>query len=349
MIEEKKGRKIFTMKKSFRVLVIIIFILFMINIYSNLINNIQKESVCGDGTLSKECSLRKPYFCESGILIEKAYDCNCPELLTRTRDSCVSKYQTNPKNVTLKYVLRGEEKEINFTVYQSMADYLSKLSRSIYYYGDDKPSHADFKLKNINEPEQRELLLPLLTEIQNIAESEEDQMRIAVSLVQNIPFGQSGEVVTSYGQEINYSRYPYEVLYDHEGVCGEKSELLAFLLREMGYGVVFFYHQLENHESIGIKCPLKYSLDDTGYCFIETTGPSIITDSKIEYNGIGKLYSKPEVIFISDGNSLGNNLYEYKDVQRLISLRDNGVSMFSLGKLKKLKEKYGLSEIYRAG
>ena len=149
-------------------------------------------------------------------------------------------------------------------------------------------------------------------------------------------------------RSINYSRYPYEVIYDNEGVCGEKSELLAFLLREMGYGVVFFYNKLENHESIGIKCPKKFSLDDSGYCFIETTGPSIITDSEIEYEGVGKLSSKPELIPISDGDSLGDDLYEYKDAKELINLRSNGINMFSSGKLEKLKEKYGLVELYRS-
>jgi len=336
------------LKKHSTILILILFVLCLVASFS-IFKVFNKIPTCGDGTVYDECLSRQPYFCENGILVEKASVCGCSNFTVMRDDSCFSKYQTNPKNVPLKYVLRGEEKKINFIVYKGMDSYLSKLSRSIYYSGEDKPSRADFKLKNINEQEQRELLLPLLTEIQNIAETEEDQMRIAVSLVQNIPFGQSEEVVTSYGQKINYSRYPYEVLYDNEGVCGEKSELLAFLLREMGYGIVFFYHQSENHESIGIKCPLKYSLDKTGYCFVETTGPSIITDNEIEYNGVGKLYSKSEVIFISEGNSLESNLYEYNDAKRLIGLRDNGASMFSLNKLKKLEEKYGLGEVYGGG
>lgn len=306
------------------------------------------ERVCGDGTAYGECSLRQPYFCERGVLLENASVCECPEILAVNGSSCLSKYQTEPKNVTLKYILRGNEKEIKIIAYNGMVDYLSELPRTIHYSDGEEPSHEDFKLTRINELNQREFLLELLTRIQNAADSREDQMRIAVSIVQNIPFGQSEKVTgldSLFG--INYTRYPYEVLYDNEGVCGEKSELLAFLLREMGYGVIFFYHQPENHESIGIKCPEKFSLDNTGYCFIETTGPSIITDNEIEYVGSGKLYSNPEIIFISDGDSLRDDLYEYNDAKDLIELRNNGVTMFTIGKLRRLRDKYGLVDIYR--
>ena len=74
-------------------------------------------STCGDGTLYDECSLRKPYFCEEGILIEKASVCGCNEGLIINGNNCLSKYQKHPKNITLKYVLRGEKKEINFKQY----------------------------------------------------------------------------------------------------------------------------------------------------------------------------------------------------------------------------------------
>lgn len=349
--------KIKYLKKDMLLLILLLcFALFFIlsshfSEYSNgseYFNKIETPK-CGDGTSYNECSSRQPYFCERGILVKNALICECPKTLTKEGDACFSKYQVGPKNIVLKYVLRGEEKEIKIIAYKGMADYLSELPKTIYYSEGEEPSRADFKLRDINEPNQKEFLLELLTRIQNIADSKEDQVRIAVSVVQNIPFGQS-EKTTSFGpiREINYSRYPYEVIYDNEGVCGEKSELLAFLLREMGYGVVFFYNKLENHESIGIKCPKKFSLDDSGYCFIETTGPSIITDSEIEYEGVGKLSSKPELIPISDGDSLGDDLYEYKDAKELINLRSNGINMFSSGKLEKLKEKYGLVELYRS-
>lgn len=329
------------------IFVVLIFILIMGNGFLNKIRNDKETLFCGDGTPYDSCSLTKPYFCSEGFLEPRASACGCSDILIKQEEHCVSKYQTDSKIIELNYILRGEKRVIDFPVYRGMADYLSELSRSIFYGSGETPSRVDFKLKNIDEEEQRELLLPLVKKIQDITNDEEDQVRIAISLVQNIPFGFSEkEVKLGGGRTINYSRYPYEVLYDMEGICGEKSELLAFLLRELGYGIAFFYHAEENHESLGIECPVEQSLGETGYCFIETTGPSIITDDSIEYIGGVVLNSEPEVIPISTGASLGENLYEYDDAKIMKKLREGGFLLFKKLRLNRLKEKYGLIEEY---
>lgn len=355
MIDQKEGRKrnLFFTQKFFIIGIIFLFLLTLIFFPGNFKTS-EEALVCGDGTLYNECSMRRPYFCLDGTLIEVSFVCHCPSTLMRKGNSCVSKYQTFPKNITLKYVLRGEEKEIDFTVYEGIANYTSELPRDIFYKGDEEPSRRDFKLMNIDEREQRESLLHLVTKIQNIAKDKDDQVRIAVSLVQKIPFKLSDKLgIVRHNQTINYSRYPYEVLYETQGVCGEKSELLAFLLREMGYGVVLFYHKPENHESLGIRCPIEYSLGNTGYCFVETSGPSIITNNELEYVGGVKLYSEPELILISEGDSLGEDLYEYKDALEMIKINNiieerGSINFFQTLKLKKLKKKYGLVDSYDA-
>jgi hypothetical protein len=311
----------------------------------------EKEFICGDGTPEGNCSLRKPYFCLEGKLIDKASICDCPANLEVKEDLCFSNYQTNPKSVTLKYILRGEKSEIDFVVYSGMVDYISNISKTISYNKNEKPLRKDFKIKKINEEEQRQLLLSLLTKIQNIAEEKKDQARIAISMVQNIPYGESEKNITiRSSNHINYSRYPYEVLYDMQGACEGRSELLAFLLKEIGYGVVLFYYPSDNHEVVGIKCPVEYSLDNTGYCFIETTGPSIISNDQSYYIGWGKLSANPELVFISDGDSLDKNLYEYKDAKDLIKINklieEKGeINIFQHNKLESLREKYGLEHI----
>jgi hypothetical protein len=348
MARKQKGVKEEVPIKYIFIIISIIFVLILI-IGVFLFWNFEKKeevSTCGDGTFYNACSLKKPYFCSEGILIEKASLCGCSDLLTKEGDLCVSGYQTNPKEVNLDYILRGEENSINFVAYEGLADYLADLPRSISYRGEEEPSKTDFKLRNINEEEQRELLLPLVVKIQNLTEDKTDQLRIAVSLVQNIPFGFSEKNTTVRGTVLNYSRYPYEVLYDEEGVCGEKSELLAFLLRELGYEVALFYHSSENHESIGVGCSSKYGLDNTGYCFIETTGPAIITDSSIEYVGGIKLLSEPEVFPLSTGASLEGGLYEYRDAKIMKKLREGSIVLFKESRLEKLKQKYGLIEEY---
>jgi len=234
-----------------------------------------------------------------------------------------------------------------------MTNYLSSLPKSIRFNeGEDAPSRLDFKLKNIDDEEQRHLLLPLAKEIQNIAPDDEvEQVRIAVSLVQNIEWGWSDKTLNFGGLKLNYSRYPYEVLFDKQGICGEKTELMAFLLRELGFGVAFFYNQQENHESIGIKCPIEESWYNSGYCFVETSGPAIITDTGIEYVGGLTLRSEPEVFVISEGKSLPDNLYEYENAKDFMNIRNDLkygkiYNPFKIIKYSSFNEKYGLAKTY---
>ena len=306
-----------------------------------------RPDVCGDGTSYDSCSERKPYFCEQGVLVERASVCGCFGNLTIDGDSCLSEYQTGIKTITLDYILRGEEMTLDFVVYEGLADYLSKLPRSISHINGETPTKKDFKLKKLDDEEQRYLLLPLVTEIQNLVEDKKDQIRVAISIVQKIPFGDAGKTRKIGGSEVDYARYPYEVLYDEKGICSEKSELLAFILREMGYGAAFYYYPSENHEAIAVKCPKIHGLGRTRYCFIETTGPSIMTDNEIEYVGVGKLNSEPELIVVSEGNSIGSGWYEYSDARRLNRIR-SGFVIFKERGLQKLQERYGLEEMYNA-
>lgn len=341
----EKDLLVFTFVGGIIIIIILFVFLFMIEKSSSV-----KILQCGDDTPYGSCSKNKPYFCEDRKLVSKATVCGCPNTLTFEDGECLSKFMTNPKNISLGYVLRGEENWINITVFEGMVDYVSSLPRFITYFPGQIPSRKDFKLRNINEPEQREFLLPLVVEIQNLApEDKVEQFRIAVSLVQEITFGNSNENFSFAGLEIDYARRPYEVLYDQQGVCGEKSELLAFILREIGYDVAFFYNQEENHESLGVKCPLSESYRGSGYCFIETTASSIITDNQINYVGGIKLKSTPEVIPISEsrGIVLSEDLYEYKDALDWMNIRwsieQNGrVPTTEYFKWKNLQKKYNV-------
>jgi hypothetical protein len=108
-------------------------------------------------------------------------------------------------------------------------------------------------------------------------------------------------------------RTPYQVLYENKGVCSEKSILLAYLLRNLGYGVGLFEFSKENHMAIGIKCPGQYDFKNSGYAFIETATPSIPTDDQGDYVGAGRLTSTPQIFQISDGSSFSSISEEYQD------------------------------------
>ena len=302
-------------------------------------------SVCGDGTLLNSCSLTKGYFCEDRKLVERASVCDCPENLVKSGDKCISKYQTESKKVNLRYFFDGEEKEIIFTVYGGMNNYVSGLKKNINYAGNESPSRGDFKLKSMDEPEQRNLLIPLVIEIQNLENKKEDQFRIATSIVQSISYGYSDKTASFFGIELNYSRYPYEVLYENEGICGEKSQLLAFLLRELGYSTSLFYYGPENHEAIGVKCPKYISSGGTGFCFIETTARSIINDQSLVYVGGVTLESEPEIFPLSEGISLPRRTKEYRDARTIEKLRNSRFVLLREWRLNRLNERYGLGDI----
>ena len=277
---------------------------------------------CGDDTKNLECSYTQPYFCNNGQLTEKASICGCDNNATKRGDKCIYKYQENPKNISLDYTIRGGEGQIELTVYKDLKTYIEELPKEIYSSGKITTSRWDFKERNINDQYQKNILKELAIKIQNLAEDKDDQARIAISLVQNIPYNESNKTVFFRGIDTGarYSKYPYEVLYDKEGVCAEKSELLGFLLQELGYGYRLYYYENENHEAIGIKCPEKYSKENSGYCFIETTGPSIITNDKNDYPNIGgELLSSPEIIYEKDGKTFGENgMYEYSEAKKWI-------------------------------
>jgi len=305
------------------------------------------SSKCNDGTESDECSETQPYICLDGKLIESPSICGCAYTFNLDSfGSCVNQYKVDSKNMTFNYTVNGKRGEINLTVYHGIYIYFSNLSRTIS--PDKNPTLFDFRSKSVNEENQKAFLLPLVVAIQNAAEDPDDQVRIAVSLVQNIPFGSSNKTIRVLDFSFEYYRYPYEVLYENQGVCGEKSALLAVLLKELGYGSAFLYYSKENHEAMGIECPVSKGIDAVGYCFIETTGPSIITDNRTEYTSSVSLVSIPQIIPISYGSSFGEkNFYEYKDAKILDSIREDARTYGTLNfiqhvQFQSLKKKYGL-------
>ena len=294
---------------------------------------------CGDGTLEGECSVNKPYFCLENVLIQDEVDCGCFE------ESCFSDYFVEPKEAIFPYTLKGKKGEIKIVLYERVYDYVSTIPRILRASNDFIPKRIDFKMNKLGDFIQREAILPLIVEIQNIApNSKEDQARITISLVQNIQYNESEEVVLFNNISLRISRFPYQTLYDNAAACEGKSELLALLLKEIGYGVSLFYYGPENHEVIGIECPVEKSFNETGYCFVETTSPSIIGDNQGEYIGFGKLFSEPEITVLFDGISLKNSLKEYGDAESFMKLRkETSFNPYERWRFNQLKKHYGLN------
>jgi hypothetical protein len=325
----------------------------------------QKIQRCSDGTIYGECSSNKPKFCVDGGFINRATVCGCPTDEVPEGEGCISKYLINPKTITLSYIINGKKDSLNLEVYGGMNDYLASIDREISYaQGGPEPTFKDFVIKNIDNQKQREFLLPLAEKIKTLSNDSDNQSRIAISLVQNIPY--------DYGNLKD--RYAYQVLFDNNGVCGEKSRLLVTLLRELGYGTALIdYGNIESrsipvfsldisHEAVGIRCPLKYSYKNTGYCFIETTNPEIITYSNGDYPSLicqvqigtstssctQKLPDNFTLTVISDGKSFDSVENEYndaKELDRLITLSESSggvLSQYNYDEWLSLAIKYGI-------
>jgi len=327
----------------------IILFLFL-NSYPNQTAN-QMET-CGDGTFFGTCSLSKPYYCDSGKLIENVSFCGCPINLEEMGGKCSSRYYTLPKERTFSYILNGKNKSFKMVLYGGMANYTDNLPKSILYKNGQLPKREDFKMMKIDNELQKVALMPLVIMIQNLAPtSKEEQAKIAIRLVQNIPYSESKfSKVLGGNYEIRIARYPYQVLYENEGSCEGKSELLTLLLKEIGYGTTLFYYQEENHEAVGIRCPLEESLNKSGYCFIEATMPSPVSYSEGRYFGLmgsNKLASAPKIILISQGLLLEKDFEEYKDAKILTKIinhidQTGKINLLEKKNLNLLRKKYGL-------
>ncbi|MEM4325985.1 MAG: hypothetical protein QXU40_01665 [Candidatus Pacearchaeota archaeon] len=346
MKKNKRGKK----KKKIKIIILLLFVALILanSIFLFLYNHFKTKDelkTCGDGTFYDTCSLRKPYFCKDGILIEMASLCGCPDGFQTSNNSCFSELYTSKKTVSLKYTFKGKPEEIKINVYGGINDYLSNLSREIFFPNEKLINRRDFKLKAINNKLQRDSLSDLIVQIQNRESKKEQQLRIAVSIVQNIPYNFSEKKELFENKLINHSRYPYEVLYENSGTCSEKSLLLSAILRELGYSVAILYFPKENHEAVGVKCPLKRSIYETGYCFIETSGPSIISDYNIIFSNGQTLSSKPEVYIIAEGIELPNDMKEYKDAKILNEIRSRSIlGLIYSQKFDNLKKEYNLLE-----
>lgn len=157
----------------------------------------------------------------------------------------------------------------------------------------------------MNEPTQQKYVAELADAIKKKSADPDEQARIAISLVQHIPF--------HHGDTY---RYPYEVMYDGTGICGEKSMLLALLLKDLGYGSCTFFFKTEGHMTAGIKAAAPYDYKGTGYAFIETTEPKIVTYDQTYFPEFkGTLKSTPEVVPEGTGRAFDSVAEDYRDAQ----------------------------------
>lgn len=242
------------------------------------------------------------------------------------------------------YYLNGGAGQVSMALYPAMYNYSVCQAR-----GYSGPS--DIKTKRYTEDQiQKRYMSSLIESIRNSSGDPDEQARIAISLVQKIPYDDGKAEENVKANYTLYTKYPYEVLAHNHGLCEEKAILLALLLKELGFGVAVFNFDTEHHSAVGIKAPSEYAYKDTGYAFIETTRPSIITDAYGDYANNTSLTSTPDVYVVSDGLMLGDLSREWADAKELDRLRtlseSQGNTLYSkdYNAYQALLKRYGIPE-----
>lgn len=241
--------------------------------------------------------------------------------------------KTGAVSKSFPYVLRGGQGTVNLTLYQGVANEIAK--EDPYSYVGEKDRYQKF----IDLPLQDAFLDTLPDAIREKTSNPDDQVRIAVSLVQQIPYDQ--EILKSGTLKI---RYPYQTLLNDKGVCCEKSVLLAYILHKLGYGVALLDFDAEQHTAVGIRVAPEFAYKNTGYAFIETTTPLIITDGNGDYPAFGRIRSVPEVLPVAEGKSFGSVSEEWNDAQEWDRLNSLGPTLgrYDYAAWQGLCRKYGI-------
>lgn len=239
---------------------------------------------------------------------------------------------------TLNYVLKGKKKSITINVDSDIYDTIYNIPRLPC---PTCTSLAERDRVIITEPDQKAALAPLVAAIQAAARKPDDQARIAVSLTQKIPYDDAKNALITSGHS-THLRYPYEAIYDNLQICSESSYLIAFLLSELGYAAGVFVFPDASHDTAAIKCPMKYSYKNTGYCFIEATDRNIIT-----FNTMANRYSGDYIFeeLTPTGREFSPK-QDFKDAKNLKRYDDKWAAgklgKKSRKKYNKLIKKYGL-------
>ncbi len=109
-------------------------------------------------------------------------------------------------------------------------------------------------------------------------------------------------------------------------------------------GVLLLDFGPEKHMAVGLAAPAQSGYRGTGYAFVETTQPTIITDAEETYVGAGRLASTPEVIVIAEGKAIGSLAQEAADLAEFRSIQAMGsvVDSYHYDRWQALVQKYGL-------
>jgi len=186
----------------------------------------------------------------------------------------VFNWHFNQKDYSLEYEFNTEVFEI-----------YNQDEKLLHYKKDNEPE--DFReayyeiFFEINEKDQD--TLAVLKSLRALANKEglsgDEKIEFILSFIQYIPYDYQ-----KAKEDNPKANFPFETLYTNQGVCTDTSFLAILWLNELGYSTAILDFPDSNHAALGIKCPLEFSLDETGYCYVETTNyfPFAIVPSSLQ-------------------------------------------------------------------
>lgn len=141
----------------------------------------------------------------------------------------------------------------------------------------------------VAEQARSDVLDRLVAEFRRIRREREldsdEYLELMTAAVQSIPYGDT---------EVDTLLAP-EVLAGGNGICTDKSLLLASLLVREGYDTVVWVFSTQRHVAVGVRST-RAQFRGTGYAFIETTAPRFVGQASQEYRAPGPVADPPTQI-----------------------------------------------------
>lgn len=223
---------------------------------------------------------------------------------------------------------------ITFETYSGLSNEYADMPET--YYTDFT---KEVILPRINDDRQDQYLSVLVDSIRDETSDRKEQAMVAIELVQHIPYDKykADTAITT----MDWS-YPYTTLHTERGVCADKSILLVYMLKKLGYDTVLF--NFDQHMAVGIKCSPLYDFEDSGYAYIETTGTTIPTYVPTQFVGGYLIPDEFEVVYVTSGGSSIDFSEEFRDAKRLKELEGMGtvLPMKEYQEYTKIVEEYDL-------
>ena len=160
-------------------------------------------------------------------------------------------------------LVNGKKKSVTINVDSDTYNYIYNVPRLTCNQIPGCTNITERDRTIINEATQKTALAQLITAIRAKTKKADDQARLAISIVQKIPYDTAKSDAIERVDDTHF-RFPYETIYDNQQVCGESSYLIAFLLAELGYASGVFIFPDAGHDTAAIKCPMQYSYKSTG-------------------------------------------------------------------------------------